>query len=388
VFILFSFQLNYYNKVDSYIDYRCEYYDQYYNLIFASPRIYSCPVIDVSDEGTYNLTFTTNTTYLGTRNLNSLSLIDVSTIDPTIQVSVESVTITTIEYDEDYNITYYHNQITELISYGDTVVYTSSSKIVENTYSSDSFETIISYASIIDDSRNDTLHYPFEETDYEKTTTYTSKENILDYPITDIDFYLIQKTDGIDSDQVVGLGFDTGDIMYNLTEDQYSFSVTEYSNWSQAEGTHYRVSSRNQINSLGIYDNIYSLGYQLRDEGYYTLITKDGQDPNEYIFENKESWSFGNLTFEDNGQYSYYVMNGIYYTFIPTDYGYKVVDRRNHQYKLFASTDEQMKEHSLSIMNDQYLDLHDYYKNLTEYPYFVPQIMIRNSNPLHLKSLK
>ncbi len=388
VITLFSFQLNYYIKVDSYIDYRCEYYDEHYNLIFASPRIYFCPEINVIDEGESDMVFTTTSTYQGISNLNSLDFLGIASLNIDTIIDVESFTKTTIRYDENNKIIYFHNQLTEVISHDETSVYYSSSKIVESSYLSDSFETTVSTAFVIDYHRDDTLHFAFEDTDYENLSVYTSRDNILDYPVTDIDYYIIQSNDSAENDIVVGLGFDTGDVMYNLTEDQYSFSVTEFGNWSQIEGTYYRVASRNQFNSLGINDNIYSLGYELKEDGYYTLITKQEQEPDEYTFQGSNSWSFGKLTFQDNGNYSYYVMDGIYYTFVPTDYGYKVIDRRNQQYKLFSSLDNQVMEDSLSIMNDQYLNLHEYYKNLTIYPYFVPQVMVVNPNPFYLKDLE
>ncbi len=117
-------------------------------------------------------------------------------------------------------------------------------------------------------------------------------------------------------------------------------------------------------------------------------MSKEGQSPQDYTYEPENSWSFGNITFQEDGHDCYHVLDGIFYKFVETEYGYKVIDRRNQQYTLFKSLDSQVKEKALSIMNDQFLDLHNYYERLTNYNYFVPQIIINEANPFYLTDIK
>jgi DNA mismatch repair ATPase MutS len=161
--------------------------------------------------------------------------------------------------------------------------------------------------------------------------------------------------------------------------------MSEFSNWTQEEGKYYRISNINQMNSR---DTIYSLGYEYKDAGYYMLNTKSRQEPDEYTFKSRNSLGINQYAIEYNGNYSYGVSDGIYYTFMTTDYGYKIIDQRSHQYKLFSSKENQILEKSLNIMNDQYLNLYDDYKNLIDYPYYVPQIIIRNATPFYLKGIE
>ena len=362
-------------------------------MIFASPRIYTCPDINVTKDTDDELVFTTFTEYNGVKDLGSLDTLGILGFNEHTDVKVESHTTTKIEYNEDHKITSYTMQLTEYIEYTRVNrlnrIYYSSIKIVENVYDRNSFETTVFTASIIEPSSDiEDSHYQFTEDDFTYVKTYTTTENPTSFDEIDADYYILQENSNSVDDELVGLGLSWGNIFYNLTDSLYSFSMAEFSNWTQNEGTFARIESSDRVNSLGSHTNHHSLGYEKQEDGHYTLMVKEEQSPQDYTFDLSNSRSFGSITFQEDGNDCYYVMNGIYYMFVETEYGYKVIDRRNQQYSLFSSIDNQMEEKELSIMNDQFLDLHNYFESIINYKYYVPQIIINDVNPFYLDKIK
>ena len=145
-------------------------------MIFASPRIYTCPDINVTKDTDDELVFTTFTEYNGVKDLGSLDTLGILGFNEHTDVKVESHTTTKIEYNEDHKITSYTMQLTEYIEYTRVNrlnrIYYSSIKIVENVYDRNSFETTVFTASIIEPSSDiEDSHYQFTEDDitYVKT---------------------------------------------------------------------------------------------------------------------------------------------------------------------------------------------------------------------------
>jgi hypothetical protein len=386
---LLIFQISYFNKVDTFYDYRCEYYDEHYNLIFSNPRIHHCPDLIVQTDTNDTLSFTTNASYNASDDLSSYVQFGVQTLEHPTYISVSSTTYTLIHYNDSFDIVYYETQISEIITFqedsGMDTLYFSTSKITENMYVDDAFSTTLSTATTFEPYTDEAMvHTVFDESDYDTVTTYTTNDAPLDAVVDDADAYLLQSINNSEPNTIAyGLSDYT---FYNVEGDLESFSYVDRSNWSQT-ATYYRVSSGDRINSEGYHKRHYALGYELQDDGYYKLMSKQFQEPDEYRFESNQSWSFGNITFTEDGHDCYHVLDGIYYKFIKTDYGMKVVDRRNQQFTLFKSLKKQQLETNLDYFNDQFLLLHDYYKNMTNYPYHMPQILIKKTNPLFNTSL-
>lgn len=391
ILLLLVIQLSYFDKQTTFYDYRCEYYDKHYNLIFSNPRIHHCPDLTIQTNTADTLIFTTASSYNGYDDLSSYEQVGLSKLDEETTLFVSSDTITTIHYNDDFDIIYYETQLSEIITYQEAssmdTQYFSQSTIVENTLASNAFSTRFSTATIFKEYTDESmLHYSFNEDDYETVTTYTSQETTLDTSDINPDYYILQSTNELNT-SIVGYGLYSNYIFLNVLGALKEFTYLDISNWTQTEGTYYRVQSGERIKSEGINERHYSLGYDLQEEGYYTLMSKQFQEPDQYRFISNRSWSFGNITFTEDGHHCYHVLDGIYYKFIETDYGLKVVDRRNQQYSVFKSLEKQQLDTDLDYFNDQFLQLHDYYQNMTNYPYHVPKIIIKESNPFFLMDL-
>ncbi|MFK5883371.1 MAG: hypothetical protein QM489_03415, partial [Candidatus Izemoplasma sp.] len=184
-------QLIYIQKKDTLYQRRCEYYDQYNNIIYESFYTGVCPDLAIITQNNDQLIFEVNQDAIGSKNFEAITSRGIVLNNVDGDVTLTSLSNITIEYNDNHDITLFDIKLSEYITYTKSgenkAVFYSYHREVKNTIGS-SFESIVKEAEYIAYSAEfiDSLsHFEFNDLDYSKYRLYESGIDNIDDPIGD-----------------------------------------------------------------------------------------------------------------------------------------------------------------------------------------------------------
>lgn len=378
-------QLFYIAKRDTSYLRRCEYYDDYSNIIYESLYIGSCPDIEVLDKNDEELIFRVEEEAIGITNFNTFRNRGIVIDEVDDFVTAVSLTDIAIKYDENHYVESFNIKLSEYITYSEdgieSQIYYGYHRIVDTIFG-ENFNTALKEADYIEYSNGfneDLAHHQFSDDDYTGFSIYAVDAEETEDSLADT--IIIKESVKINGETK---SEELLEIRHN--NDNTSISAFYDANWDIPIYTQVNLLKLNNFimkESITRTRNIgltsYDISYFERNGVYYInrLGSVEDFSPNkDFGFESVYIWY-------ENEEYNYLTntSNDII-EFHETDYGMKVINRRIFKFDFFRDNEEQLLEVTFKYNLDDYQRLHNYYLELVELQYYDPQFIVRDLNPI------
>lgn len=389
VVLVGSSQLIYIQKKDTLYQRRCEYYDEYNNIIYESLYVGVCPDLEILVQNDDELVFEVKQEAIGTKNFDTFKNRGISIDEVDGSVNVNSLSNIAIHYDDNHFVSTFDIKLSEYITYYqsglETQILFSYHRVVENTLGG-SFESIVKEAEYLEYSNRfvEVLsHHVFNDSDYLEYRLYESNIQGIEDPIGD---------STIIREEILSEGVTISDMVLELRHSDSQIAVDAYydANWDTpiftenslfSEDGYINISKRTSVDLKD--DHQYSLNYMERNGVFYLdrmgIIKDFGPNMNYHS-------TYNHVWYENKSEEYTYLSNGTndVVEFHETNYGMKVVNRRIFKFNYFRGNEEQLLEVTFKYNFDDYRRLHNYYLELTDMKYYDPQYILRDYNPLYL----
>ncbi|AIO19136.1 hypothetical protein KQ51_01259 [Candidatus Izimaplasma bacterium HR1] len=379
--LVLVFQLNYINKKEGFVDYNCQYYDEFDNIVYANQLAGLCPKLDVIQQSKDIFEFTTDISLEYQQEpygLISMGL--VSTRDYGTGGTARIKTHTLITYTDNFNIETYDSKLVVISTYdidGETMHdYRSLHRNLININESNYFEQVEKKAEItlLKQDEIDFDYYTFADSSYVSEKIYTTK--IVYHQSGTRHFDLMKKTteNGYSKTVVVGsfmlnqndIGQEFSVFMVEFNEEEYL--IYEFSHSTDHVAEYVRTESRIGNN------HGYSIDYSRRldeDYLYYSYISGPTYDNSDTI------WNFSTRNILEGT--TIYTTGVHYYEVQEKTYGKKVIRKTEKNYDFFRSVEDYEKVHNFS--NPMYSRLYDYSYQVTRLNMNDPYYIIKDYFP-------